>query len=81
MRGFDGVNVVAKALEIAKEPTAAKVQAALRGLEMKGLYGLIKFDQNGQSYCNIIVTQVKDGKYAVVAMTPSTKLWETAAAK
>jgi len=81
MRGFDGVNVVAKALEIAKEPTPAKVQAALRGLEMKGLYGLIKFDQNGQSYCNIIVTQVKDGKYAVVAMTPSTKLWELAAAK
>jgi branched-chain amino acid transport system substrate-binding protein len=81
MRGFDGVNVVAKALEIAKEPTAAKVQAALRGLEMKGLYGLIKFDQNGQSYCNIILTQVKDGKYAVVAVTPSAKLWEAAAAK
>ena len=81
MRGFDGVNVVAKALEIAKEPTPGKVQAALRGLEMRGLYGLIKFDQNGQSYCNIIVTQVKDGKYAVVAMTPSTKLWEMAAPK
>jgi branched-chain amino acid transport system substrate-binding protein len=81
MRGFDAVNVVAKALEIAKEPTPAKIHAALRGLEMKGLYGLIKFDPNGQSYCNIIVTQVKDGKYAVVAMTPSTKLWEMAAPK
>jgi branched-chain amino acid transport system substrate-binding protein len=81
MRGFDGVNVVARALEIAKEPTAARVQAALRGLEMKGLYGLIKFDQNGQSYCNIIVTQVKDGKYSVVAITPSSKLWELAAVK
>jgi branched-chain amino acid transport system substrate-binding protein len=79
MRGFDGVNVVARAIEIAKEPTAAKIQAALRALEMKGLYGLIKFDQFGQSYCNIIVTQVKDGKYAVVAMTPSLKLWEAAA--
>jgi branched-chain amino acid transport system substrate-binding protein len=81
MRGFDGVNVVARALEIAREPTPAKVQAALRGLEMKGLYGLVKFDQNGQSYCNIILTQVKDGKYAVVAVTPSTKLWELAATK
>ena len=81
MRGFDGVNVVARAIEIAKDPTAAKIQAALRGLEMKGLYGLIKFDQNGQSYSNIIITQVKDGKYGVVAVTPSAKLWELTAAK
>ena len=48
---------------------------------MKGLYGLIKFDKNGQSYSNIILTQVKNGKYAVVGMTPSTKLWNAAAAK
>jgi branched-chain amino acid transport system substrate-binding protein len=81
MRGFDAVNVVARAIEAAKEPTAAKVHAALRASETRGLYGLNKFDQNGQSYCNIILTQVKDGKYAVVAMTPSTKLWEAAAAK
>jgi hypothetical protein len=27
------------------------------------------------------VTQVKDGKYSVVAITPSNKLWELAAAK
>jgi branched-chain amino acid transport system substrate-binding protein len=81
MRGFDAVYVVAKALEAAKEPTAAKVHAALRTTETRGLYGLNKFDQNGQSYCNIILTQVKDGKYAVVAITPSTKLWEAAAAK
>ncbi len=81
MRGFDAVYVVAKALEAAKEPTAAKVHAALRTTETRGLYGLNKFDQNGQSYCNIIVTQVKDGKYSVVAITPSTKLWELAAVK
>jgi branched-chain amino acid transport system substrate-binding protein len=81
MRGFDAVNVVAKAIESAKEPTAPKILAALKTLEAKGLYGLNKFDQNGQSYCNIIVTQVKDGKYSVVAVTPSSKLWEMAAAK
>ena len=81
MRGFDAVNVVARAIENAKEPTPAKIQAGLKQLEMRGLYGLNKFDQNGQSYCNIIVTQVKDGKYAVVAATPSSKLWELAAAK
>jgi len=81
MRGFDAVNVVAKAIESAKEPTAPKIMAALKTLEAKGLYGLNKFDQNGQSYCNIIVTQVKDGKYSVVAVTPSSKLWEMAAAK
>ena len=56
MRGFDAVNVVAKAIEAAKEPTAPKIMAALKTLEMRGLYGLNKFDQNGQSYCNIIVT-------------------------
>jgi branched-chain amino acid transport system substrate-binding protein len=81
MRGFDAVNVVAKAIESAREPGAAKIQAALKALELRGLYGLNKFDQNGQSYCNIIVTQVKDGKYSVVAVTPSTKLWELSAAK
>jgi branched-chain amino acid transport system substrate-binding protein len=81
MRGFDAVNVVAKAIEAAKEPTAPKILAALRTIEMRGLYGLNKFDQNGQSYCNIIVAQVKDGKYSVVAMTPSSKLWEMSAAK
>jgi branched-chain amino acid transport system substrate-binding protein len=81
MRGFDAVNVVAKALETAGDPTPAKVLDAVRHVEMKGLYGLIKFDKNGQSYSNIILTQVKNGKYAVVGMTPSTKLWNAAAAK
>jgi branched-chain amino acid transport system substrate-binding protein len=81
MRGYDAVNIVVKALEKAGDATPQKVHDALRGIETKGLYGLIKFDKNGQSYCNIIVTQVKDGKYAVVAMTPSAKLWNAAAAK
>jgi branched-chain amino acid transport system substrate-binding protein len=81
MRGFDAVNVVAKAIEAAKEPTAPKIQAALRTLEVRGLYGLNKFDQNGQSYCNIIVSQVKDGKYSMVAVTTGAKLWEMSAAK
>ena len=81
MRGFDAVNVVAKALETAGDLTPAKVLDAVRHVEMKGLYGLIKFDKNGQSYSNIILTQVKNGKYAVVGMTPSAKLWNAAAAK
>jgi branched-chain amino acid transport system substrate-binding protein len=81
MRGFDAVNLVAKALETAGEPTPANVHDAIRKVEMRGLYGLIKFDKNGQSFSNIILTQVKDGKYAVVGMTPSAKLWNAAAAK
>src|SRR5262249_42449435 len=81
MRGFDAVNVVAKAIESAKDPTAPKIMAALKTLEAKGLYGLNKFDQNGQSYCNIIVTQVKEGRSSGVAITPSPKLGERAAAK
>jgi branched-chain amino acid transport system substrate-binding protein len=81
MRGFDAVNLVAKALEMAGEPTAAKVHDALRRAEVRGLYGLNKFDKNGQSYCNIILSQVKEGKYAVVGVTSSAKLWNAAAAK
>ena len=81
MRGFDAVNLVAKALETAGDPTPAKVQEALRRAEVKGLYGLIRFDKNGQSYCNIILSQVKNGKYAMVGVTPSTKLWNAAAVK
>jgi branched-chain amino acid transport system substrate-binding protein len=81
MRGFDAVNLVAKALETAGEPTPANVHDAIRKVEMRGLYGLIKFDKNGQSFSNIILTQVKDGKYAVVGMTPSAQLWNAAAAK
>jgi branched-chain amino acid transport system substrate-binding protein len=81
MRGFDAVNLVARAIEAAKEPTAPKIMAALKTIEMRGLYGLNKFDKNGQSYSNIIVSQVKDGKYSIVAMTPSAKMWEMSAAK
>jgi len=81
MRGFDAVNLVAQALATAGEPTPAKVHEAVRRAEMKGLYGLIKFDKNGQSFPNIILTEVKDGKYAVVGVTPSAKLWNAAAAK
>jgi branched-chain amino acid transport system substrate-binding protein len=81
MRGFDAVNLVAKALETAGEPTAANVHDAVRRTELRALYGLIKFDKTGQSFPNIILTQVKDGKYAVVGVTPSAKLWNAAAAK
>jgi branched-chain amino acid transport system substrate-binding protein len=81
MRGFDAVNLVAHALATAGEPTPAKVHEAVRRAEMKGLYGLIKFDKNGQSFSNIILTEVKDGKYGVVGVTPSAKLWNAAAAK
>jgi branched-chain amino acid transport system substrate-binding protein len=81
MRGFDAVNVLAKAITQAKEPTAAKIMEALRTVESPGLYGLNKFDKNGQSYPNIMLTQVKDGKMVVVGVTPSAKLWSAAAPK
>ena len=81
MRGFDAVNLIAQALGTVNEITPPKVHDAVRAAEMKGLYGLIKFDKTGQSFCNIILTQVKDGKYAVVGVTPSAKLWNAAAAK
>ena len=81
MRGFDAVNLVAQALGAAGDLSPIKVHEAVRRAEMKCLYGLIKFDKNGQSFCNILLTQVKDGKYSVVGVTPSAKLWNAAAAK
>jgi len=81
MRGFDAVNLVAQALAAAGDPTPAKVHDAVRRSETKGLYGLIKFDKVGQSFPNIILSQVKDGKYAVVGVTSSATLWNAAAVK
>jgi branched-chain amino acid transport system substrate-binding protein len=81
MRGFDAVNLVARALETAGDPTPQNVHDAIRRTELRALYGLIKFDKTGQSFPNIILSQVKDGKYALVGVTPSAKLWNAAAAK
>ncbi len=74
MRGFDAIHVIARALQLAKEPDSKKINEALRKVDMKGLYGHIKFDKNGQSYCNIIVAQVKDGKMVTAAVTPGDEL-------
>jgi branched-chain amino acid transport system substrate-binding protein len=81
MRGFDAVNLVARALETAGDPTPQSMHDAIRRTELRALYGLIKFDKMGQSFPNILLSQVKNGKYAVVGVTPSTKLWNAAAAK
>jgi branched-chain amino acid transport system substrate-binding protein len=82
MRGFDAVNLVVQALATAGgDLSPAKVHEAVRRSEMKGLYGLIKFDKVGQSFPNIILTQVKSGKYAVVGVTTSATLWNAAAVK
>jgi branched-chain amino acid transport system substrate-binding protein len=74
MRGFDGIHVIAKAIENAGEPEPKKIHQAMRKLDMKGLYGRIKFDKNGQSYCNILLTQVQDGKIVTVAVTPGDQI-------
>ena len=81
MRGFDAVNLIAQAVGTAGDLSPTRVHEAIRRAEMKGLYGLIKFDKTGQSFPNIILTQVKNGKYSVVGVTPSAKLWNAAAAK
>lgn len=75
MRGFDAVLVAARAIEKAGAPEAKKIHQALRSLEMKSLYGSIKFDKTGQSYPNIMLTQVKEGKLTVVGVTPGDKLF------
>lgn len=74
MRGFDAISVIARALRMAKEPDPKKISDALRKVDMKGLYGHIKFDKNGQSYPNIIVAQIKDGKMVTAAVTPGDEL-------
>ena len=74
MRGFDAIHVIAKGLEMAGEPDPKKIHQAIRKLDMKALYGHIKFDKNGQSYPNIIVAQIKDGKMVTAAVTPGDEL-------
>lgn len=74
MRGFDGIHVIAKAIEMAGEPESRKIHEALRKVDMKTLYGHVKFDKNGQSYPNVMLVQVVEGKIKTIAVTPGDEL-------
>lgn len=61
-RGYDAVNTVAAAARKAGKADAKAITAALRGVELMGLNGPIKFNAEGQSQPRIYVVQIKGGK-------------------
>ncbi|MCL5075207.1 MAG: penicillin-binding protein activator [Chloroflexi bacterium] len=67
-RGWDGIKVIAKAIEKAGSLDPLKIRDAMRQVELDGITGHVKFDQNGQSKPNILVAQVKDGKPTYVEL-------------
>ncbi len=67
-RGFDGIHVIAKAIELAGcqvDPEA--IRAALPKVEFSGLSGIVKFAEaeGHQSRPNVYLVQVIDGKMVV----------------
>ncbi len=61
-RGYDAVNTVAAAARKAGKADAKAITAALRTVELMGLNGPIRFNDEGQSQPGIYVVQVKGGK-------------------
>jgi len=61
-RGYDGMNALKAAFEVAKTTDKEKVREAFTKVDVWGLSGRIKFDEFGQSSPNILIIQVKNGK-------------------
>jgi branched-chain amino acid transport system substrate-binding protein len=61
-RGYDAMKAIKAALELAKTTDKEKVREAFHKVDTWALSGRIKFDEFGQSYPNILVVQVKNGK-------------------
>jgi branched-chain amino acid transport system substrate-binding protein len=66
-RGYDGVMTIAAAARKAGKADAKAITEALRGVELMGLNGPIKFNAEGQSQPGIYVVQVKGGKVVLPA--------------
>jgi branched-chain amino acid transport system substrate-binding protein len=61
-RGHDAVVTLAKAIETAGKAEPAAIRDALKKVQLVGLNGPIKFDHEGQSWPNIYMIQIRDGK-------------------
>jgi branched-chain amino acid transport system substrate-binding protein len=73
-RGHDGVLTAAEAIKIAGKPDPKAVREALWKVNIMGVNGPIKFEQDGpagkesgQSRPSIFIVQIKDGKVALPA--------------
>jgi branched-chain amino acid transport system substrate-binding protein len=73
-RGHDGVLTAVEAIKIAGKPEPKAVRDALWKVNVMGVNGPIKFEQDGpqgkesgQSRPSIFIVQVKDGKIALPA--------------
>jgi len=66
-RGHDAVVTLAKAIEMAGKAEPTAIRDALKKVELIGLNGPIKFDQEGQSWPSIYMIQIRDGKITLPA--------------
>ena len=73
-RGYDAVNVLAKAIEKAGAADSAKIQAALWEVSHAGLTGNIKFEkvgpagkESGQSPASTHLVKIENGKVLLVS--------------
>ena len=72
-RGYDGVFVAVAGIKAAGKPDPAAIQKALWGVEVKGVYGDIKFIKQGpagkesaQNIPTVYLVTIKDGKVTKV---------------
>jgi len=73
-RGYDAVQVLAKAIEKAGAPDSEKIRAALWEVSYSGLTGNIKFEkvgpagkESGQSPASTHLVKIEDGKVSLIS--------------
>jgi len=70
-RGYDGIKVIAAAIERAQVPEPARIRDALKDTRICGLSGCFVFNEIRQARPDIFVVQVRDGKAVIVARSLS----------
>lgn len=64
--GYDGIMVLADAIERAGSTDPEGVKEALAATEYRGLTGFLKFDEFNQAYPNVYLVQIKAGEPVVL---------------
>lgn len=66
-RGHDAMMTLAKAIETAGKAEPAAIRDALKKVQLNTLNGPVKFDAEGQSWPNIYMIQIREGKIVLPA--------------
>ena len=68
--GYDAYMTAVEAIKLAGAVDAASIAAALPGVSLEGVTGLIEFDENGDAKKDIAYIKVADGEaYAFTFLT------------